>query len=796
MAIRRAPGFVATAGLTLAIGIGAVVTMASVYSQAVVHPIHVPDPDNLLSLYAVHRSVNFVPPALSWNRFEALRRQSATLTQLAAYSNESVAFSGPGITPEQWRALRVSGDFFGATGLLPLRGRVFTADDDVANGPAVCVLSYDIWQARFGGGDIVGRLITLDGRTREVVGVLRPDVTPPWGDRQIFLPRVFEDSALTPQSIKDGAAFLSVIGRKRPGVSPQQVTDDIRSMSRTYARDFAGHADAASDVEWQTLADAVIGTRRTVYALLLVAVALVLFVSCANAAALLLGRVVSQSREIAIKQAVGAGRARIVRELLIDSLGVSSAAGVAGLVAAAGCLSILQSTIGPALPPGTLLQIDRIAAVVTFGTVLTAALVVGIGPALYVTRAAAATGASFDRGLSDDRRTRRFRAGLVIGEVALSVPLVTGAILLVVSLMRLQAASPGFDPRGVAAGFVTLPANSYPTGERQARFFADVLALVKRDPRVVDAAISFGLPYHDENFASTYSIAGRPIVAASGRARAGLRIVSPEYFRTMRIHLIEGRTFTAADRAGAPGVCVVNRSLAHRQFGGASALGQVVLRGVNADRAFEIVGVVDDVLTNGPRGNIPDEIFFPFAQLPRPTPAIVARSAGNPAELSRVFTAAVAEVDPSLPVARFASMDERLQQTLGPDRILAILASAFAVVAVVLAAVGLYAVLAHGVAARRREIGIRMAIGASRPSIVRLIVTQAARLAGAGVAVGLLGGAGASKLLESQLFGVTARDGWIFVATTAGFAAIGLAAAWLPARRASRVDPLSALGGR
>ena len=796
MAIRRAAGFVATAGLTLSIGIGAVVTMASVYSQVVLHPIHVPGPEALLSLYAVHRSVNFVPPSLSWNRFEALRRQSTTLTQLAAYSNESVAYSGPGVTPEQWRALRVSGDFFGLTGLRPLRGRVFTADDDVPNGPAVCVLAYDLWQARFGGGDIVGRMITLDGRPREVVGVLRPSVTPPWGDRQIFLPRVFEDSALTPQSIKDGAAFLSVIGRKRPGVSSQQVTDDIRSMSRTYARDFAGHADAASEVEWQTLADAVIGTRRTVYALLLAAVALVLFVSCANAAALLLGRVVSQSREIAIKQALGAGQARIVRALLLDSLGVSSAAGVAGLGAAAGCLTILQSTIGPALPPGTLLQIDRVAAAVTLVTVLTAALVVGIGPALYVTRAAAATGASFDRGLSDDRRARRFRGALVIGEVALSVPLVTGAILLVLSLLRLQAASPGFEARGVAAGFVTLPANSYPTAERQARFFADVLALVKRDPRVVDAAISFGLPYHDENFASTYSIAGRPIVAASGRARAGLRIVSPEYFRTMRIQLIEGRTFTAADRAGAPGVCVVNRSLARRQFGGATALGQVVLRGVNADRAFEIVGVVDDVLTNGPRGNIPDEIFFPFEQLPRPTPAIVARSAGNPAELSRVFTAAVAEIDPSLPVARFATMDERLQPTLGPDRILAILASAFAVVAVVLAAVGLYAVLAHGVAARRLEIGIRMAIGASRPSIVRLIVTQAARLAGAGVAVGLLAGAGASKLLESQLFGVSARDGWIFVATTAGFAAIGLAAAWLPARRASRVDPLSALGGR
>ena len=792
---RQAPGFVVTAGSTLAIGICAVVTMASVYSQVVTHPIRVPDPESLVSLYAVHRTVNFVPPALSWLRFEALRKQSTTLTQLAAYSSESVAYSAAEITPEQWRGLRVSGEFFAAAGLLPLRGRVFTAEDDLPNGPAVCMLSHDTWRSRFGGGDIVGRMITLDGRPREVVGVLRAGVTPPWGDRQVFLPRVFEDSALTPQSIKDGAAYLSVIGRKRPGSSPRQVTDDLHLMSRAYARDFAGHADAASDVEWQTFIEAIVGTRRPAYRLLLAAVGLVLLVACANAAALLLGRVVSRSREIAVKQALGASRARIVRELLFESLWVSSLAGTAALAAAAGCLSILQSLIGSTLPPGTSLEIDGGTAAVTVGAVFVAAVLVGIGPALHVTRGAA-TGASFDRGLSDDRRTRLFRHALVICEVALSVPLVTGAILLVVSLQRLQATSPGFDPRGVAAGLVTLPSGSYPTPERQARFFSDVLTLIKRDPRVTDAAVVLGLPFHDDNFASTYTIAGRPIAAPSERARAGLRIVSPEYFRTMRIRLIEGRTFTSADRAGAPGVCVVNQSLARRQFAGASPLGQVVLRGINADRAFEIVGVVDDVRTNGLRAVAPDEIFFPFDQLPRPTPAIVARTDGNPGELSRVFTTAVAEVDASLAVARFATMDDRFQQTLGPDRTLAILASAFAFVAVILAAVGLYAVLAHSVAARRIEIGIRMAIGASRPSIVRLIVTQAARLAGSGVIVGLMAAAGATRILASQLFGVTAHDGWIFVMTTVGFAALGLAAAWLPARRATRVDPLTALAGR
>jgi hypothetical protein len=264
----------------------------------------------------------------------------------------------------------------------------------------------------------------------------------------------------------------------------------------------------------------------------------------------------------------------------------------------------------------------------------------------------------------------------------------------------------------------------------------------------------------------------------------------------MRIRLIEGRTFTSADRAGTPGVCVVNQSLARRQFAGASALGQVLLRGVNADRAFEIVGVVEDVRTNGPRAAVPDEVFFPFEQLPRPTPAIVARTSGNPGELARVFTGAVAEIDPALPVARFATMDERLRQTLGPDRTLAALASAFAFVAAVLAAVGLYAVLAHSVAARRIEIGVRMAIGASRPSIVRLIVVQAARLGGLGVAGGLVAAAGAMRLLAAQLFGVTAHDGWIVVAVTLGFAVLCLAAAWLPARRASRVDPLAAIAGR
>jgi putative ABC transport system permease protein len=371
--------------------------------------------------------------------------------------------------------------------------------------------------------------------------------------------------------------------------------------------------------------------------------------------------------------------------------------------------------------------------------------------------------------------------------------LLVGASLFITSLTRALRLPVGFEPAGVAAGEVTLPASRYDGPERQRAFFLDALERVRRSPRVTAAAIVFGLPFAADNYVSPYVVAGQPVKPPAERRRAGLRIVTEDYFAVMGIRLLQGRVFTANDRAGAQQVCVINASFARREFAGRSPIGAVVLRGRDANQPFEIVGVVDDVRTNGPTNPVPDELFLPFRQVPRANGAIVVRAASRPDALAPVLQSAVSAIDADLPVAGFATLEAQLAATLGPERILAQLAAAFAVVAVLLAAVGVYAMMAHAVAARAPEIGLRMAIGADRAAILQLVVLTAARLVLPGIAIGLTAALLASRVIASQLHGISAVDPYVFSGVALGFSLVGLLASLVPALRASRVDPQSAL---
>ncbi len=797
--LRTSSAFVVTTVVTLALGIAAITAMFSIYSKAVLYPVDVPHPETLLSLYAVNYKLNFVPPALSWPRFEAIRESATVFTHTGAYSNESLTLSGADDRPpEPLRALRVSGNFFAAIGANPAAGRLFTPADDLPNGPAVCVLSNEFWQSRFAGRNLTGTMIPLNGKPTEVIGVLAKRLPGPWADRQILLPRVFEDSALNAQSVQNGSTFLGVIGRLRPGATLQDARLQIQSISSDYKVRFAGRSDASSDTEVRTITDTIVGNRRPVFLALLGAVCVVLLISCANASALFLSDLASRERETAVRQALGASRLRIVSELVSESLAIAGVAGLAGVAGAFAIVRIAGSVLAPDLPVGLDLTVDPPALLAAVAAVLVCALLVGLIPALYATRPSHSSPlASFVRGGSEGSATRRFRSSLVVIEVSLSVLLLVGTTLLVASLNRLLNTSPGFEPAGLAAGFVNLPAERYGTPDRQAAYFMEVVEQLKQSPQVSGAAVVFGLPFHNENSASTYSISGRPILAPADRARAGLRIVSEDYFEVMRMRLVAGRGFTSADRAGTRAVCIVNESLARRQFGRAEgALGQVIRRGREADQLFEIVGVVSDVKTNGLRLPTPDETFYSFRQLPRSPAAIVARtSKGEPAQLGSLFQAAASAVDPKEPIAGFGSMEQRLADTLGVERVMSGVTAVFAALALLLSAVGLYAVLAHSVATRTAEIGIRMAIGAERGSVVGLILSQGIRLVGAGILVGLAAAAAGARLLASQLYQVNAWDPWVYSLVAVVFAVVGIAASLAPAVRASRVDPLTALRG-
>jgi predicted permease len=794
--LRHAPGFTAATVLILALGIAAVVTMFEVYRAVVLDPVRLPEPDRLVAIAREKRDP-LVPASLSWPRVQALRAQATAFAGVAAYSNETVSLSDPGTVPRELRALRVSADFFPLLRLAPARGRVFGEKDDVPNGPAVCLLSHETWLRVFGADDVVGRLVRLDGRPTEIVGILPPRLSPPWGDREIFLPRVFDDSQLTPAAVTAGATYLSAVARLRPDRTRAQASEELRGISRQFARDFAGRSDTLNDLEVTPLADAVTANRGPALTLMLGAVIVVLLVACANVVALVSSRLASRTRELAVRQALGATRLTIVRQLLGESLCLAAIAAAIGVGGAALALTVIDARLASVLPPGTALRLSAPALAIAACAVLGVVTITGLLPALQATRAPGDSGATpFARGMSEGARARRLRRALVVAEVALSAFLLVGAVLFITSLRRLLETPVGFDPSNVATGSVTLPAETFRTAEARTAFFVDVVERLQATPHVEAAAVVFGVPFDNDNWVSPYVIAGRPVLPPAERRRAGLRIVSEDYLRVTRARLVAGRFFTAGDRAGAQQVCVLNESLARREFGSRSPLGAVILRGRDADQPFAVVGVIADLRTNGPNAAVPEELFLPFRQVPRPKASLVVRTRDRPDTAATLLRSAVAEVNRDLPLANFTTLEDAMTATIGPQRILAELSGVFAVVALVLAATGLYAVLAHAVAARTVEIGIRMALGADRRSVLGLIVGNALQLVAVGTAGGLAAAAAATRLVAAQLHGIGPRDPLVYVLVAVTFVVIGIASAMAPARRAMRVEPLVALAAR
>ena len=789
--LRQAPGFSATTIATLAAGIGAVVAMFAVYWAVVLNPVRLGDARQVVSIAREQRDPQ-VPTSLSWPRVQWMQRAARAFAAIGAYSNERVSLAAEGMLPRELRGIRVSTGFFEAVRLTPTRGRLLTPDDDLPAAPAVCVLAYETWQTMFAGEPLVGRTIRLNGQATEVVGILSPRVSAPWGDRQVFLPRVFADSSLTGAAIAAGASYLSVVARLAPGRTIAQANDELRRITADFRRAFAGRSDTINEVEVQPLADVIVANRKSTLTLLLGAVTLVLLVSCANAAALVVSRLSGRHRELAVRQALGATRAVIVRHIMGETVVLAVIAGAVGIVLAAIALRTIDATLGSVLPPGVLLRIDTPVLAVAMLAVVVAVVLVGVIPALHATRATSATGAAaFGRGSSESAATHRFRRGLVVTEVALSSGLLVGAALFLTSLSYVQHLPVGFDLSGLAAAAVILPVDTYPTPERQGAFFDDVLD--RLTPKVARAAIAFGLPFAGDNFVSPYVIRGRAIPPPAARRRAGLRIVTEEYLTVMRIRLVAGRFFSAADRAGAQPVCVVNESFSRHEFGNRSPLGAVVLRGRDADQRFEIVGVVADVRTNGPTADPPDELFLPFRQVARPNAWLLVRTNGRPETAAPLLQSAVAAADRGLAVSGFTTMEAARTLTMGPERLLAGLATCFGLLALLLAAIGLYAVLAQSVAARTGEIGIRIAIGAGRWSIGRLVLTGALRLVGMGMLVGLTGAMAMSRIIAAQLHGISGRDPTVYAVVAGLFVVVAIGAAVLPARRATRVDPLVCL---
>ncbi len=796
-ALLNTPGFTLVAVLTLAVGIAANAALFSIYDKLVLNPVSFPRPSTLVAIWSNNPQANFNAPALSWPRFQMLQRSARSFASMGVSAGDNFTLTGNGEQPDQLNGLRVSGAFFKTLGITPVRGRDFTSAEDVPNGPAVCIISHELWETRFGSREsIVGETILLNGQSWQVIGITPPNLSAPFQTVQVFAPRVFDVSGLLPVQVDVGAGYAQAIARLNQGTSLTQATDELTAISRSYHETFPDKLDASNLSVPLDYVNSLVGNLKPTFYTLIGAVAFVLLIACANVASLFLGRLIGRHKEIAVRQSLGATRGAIVRQFIVESLIFSSIAGLLGAVLAHWTLSSTQALIASQVAPNTVFAINWRAVVFIAGTSVVSALIVGIVPALQASKTnLVETLKDASRG-SSGARGGVLRSVLIVAEVALSVVLLVGSTLLLMSFVSLQRTPPGFDPSGVATAFVGIPKARYSTIPAQADFFERVIEELRANPQISSATASLGLPISNFNARAPYTLLGQPILPASQRPLANFNVVSEDYFKTLHIAIAEGRAFLPEDRDDTPGVCIINRALEARLFQGTSAIGRVLLRGPNATIPSTIVGVIADVKSNGINVPVPDEVYYPMRQLAKTTMNVSARTTGDPGALQTAIRTAVAAVDRDQPISFFQTLDAALAQSLGVQQIVADLTGGFAVIALVLAAVGLYAVVAYAVAQRTNEIGIRMALGARPAQVLRLIMGGGLKLVAIGLVLGLAGAAGTAFVIRALLSDVTPFDPRVYVSVAAFFGIVAALACLLPSLRASRVDPLTALSDR
>jgi predicted permease len=809
--LRKSPGFTFVAIITLALGIAANTALFSAFNTLVLHPLTLPRSDRLVRIWVSNPALNYSTRYISWPRYEFFRDQQQSFVNIAAANFASYALTRNGADPEQLNSLQVTANFFPTLGVAPLRGRNFAKEEDTAGGPNVAILSYECWQRFFGGRDsIVGENITLSGTPYTVVGILPPALSNPYNTVMVFVPRVFEPQDITPQQVQNGAGYIDMTARLKDGVTFEQATAEVKTLAENYKAAFPTHVDGEHDGATKMFSEELVGNFKPTFYLLLAAVGFVLLIACANVASLYLGRLSTRHKEIAVRLSLGATRAQLVRQFLVESLVFSAAAGLLGVLFGSWALDLIQQVVASALgktgvagvlganplPAGTVLRLDGATVAFTVGVSMLSALLVGVVPALQASRTGVAEVLrDAARGAAGGTRGARFRSGLIVGEVALSVVLLVGAALLLMSLVHLQRTQPGFEPRGVATAYVSIAdaGSRYATESQQVNFFAQLTERLEALPQVKSAAVGYDVPLTGFQASTAYAIDGRPVLPLAERARSWLDRVSERYFATMGIPLREGRMFNERDNDQAPNVCIINQSFAKRLFPGESAIGKILLRGRDTEIKMEIVGVVADVKSASLNEPAPDEIYVPFRQLAQSVGTLVVRTDGDPAALQSAMRATLASIDPTVALTFFTTMDDALGSSLSVQRITAWLTGAFASVALLLSAMGLYSVLAYAVTQRTNEIGLRMALGAQREQVVALILRSGLRLVALGLLLGLAAAAGASRLIRTLLFSVQPLDPFIYVGVTLLFTLIGVLACLLPARRATQVDPIQAL---
>ena len=787
--MRRNPVFTAIAILTLALGIGPTSVIFSVVDTTLLKPLPFRDPDRLLSVWGRLTGIGLVRDqnGVSPPEYIDLRARNRVFEEVAAHDSGSLTLTGEG-EPERLDVAFVTASFFPLLGVQPAMGRTFTSDEDSPSRSDFVVMSHGLWQARFGADPhIIGRRLRLDGLTRTVIGVM-PAGFELFGHADLWSPIAFTADQLS--ETQRGSHYLNVIARSRRGVALSEIQSNLDQIADQLLREHPGfyHVESGWGIRAASLAGELTYDTRPVMLVLAGAVSLLLWIACANVANLLLARASAREREMTVRSALGAGRARLLRQLLTESALIAFTAGILGLAIAWWSSSALADLL-PALPK---VQLDNRVLAFAFLVSLLTSLLFGVLPAFEASRPSEVTSR-----VAGGRRSRHMRGVVVVSEIALSLVLLTGAGLLIKSFVRLLSVDPGFNPQGVLAMKVTLPDTRYPKDHEAAMFYRRTIENVKAIPGVEAAGFVSHLPLGGRGSSGCIDVQEHPSDPSKKCPEADRRPVTADYFRAMGIPLVKGRYFDLRDDAEeTPRVAIVDETLAAQFWPGEDPIGKRMKTSHSKSNRpwLEVVGVVRHVRNRDLAAASRIQVYWPYSQGPWPFGALVVRTRlSNPKALARAVEGGIHAADAEMAVYGVQTMDEVIARSVAQRKIAMALLLAFSILALILAAVGIYGVLAYSVAQRSRELGIRIAVGARAVDVVGMISADVARLALAGIASGVLAALGLARLASSLLYGISYSDAMVYAAAALTVGCVALLAAVGPMQRAASVDPIVAL---
>jgi putative ABC transport system permease protein len=784
----KSPGFTAVTILTLALGIGACTAIFSVVNAVLLRSLDYPEPARLVVIRETQLP-DFPEFSVSPPNYLDWEKQTKSYENLAAYSGSRINLTGDG-EPQQLIGVKATAHYFDVYGIKPVLGRTFLPEEDAPGKNHVVVLSYPFWQRVFGGtADVVGRPIQLNGEPYTVIGVA------PLGfgiasKVDAWMPMAFDPKETANDN--RGAHYLNVAGRLRPGVTVAQAEAELKVLAAQLATQYPD-SNKGWGIFLMPLQDYSVRDVRAVLYTLLGAVGCVLLIACANIANLLLARATARHREISIRAALGASRARLVRQLLTESVLLALCGGLAGMLLARWGLDALLALAPANLPRVADIHLD--AGVLAFSLALSVltGLVFGIAPAWLAARAdvneALKQGS---RGSTEGGARGRLRSALVVLEVTFALMLLGGAGLLARSFMQLTHVDSGFTPENATVLRLSLPQKKYALPEQQTAFADALLERVKTLPGVQAVGLTHSMPLVGD-YVLGFNIEGRPAIAPSDLPNTNYYAVTPDYFRAMGIRLMHGRVFTAQDNAKTPRVAIINETLARQHFPNEDPIGKRINITNGPDTWREIVGIVGDIKQYGPDKATSNQSYEPFAQVPFSSLNLVIRTSGPPAALLSAIRPTVYAVDKDQPIGTIRPLEEIMADSIARQRFAMTLLTVFSAVALVIAAVGIYGVMAYSVVQRTGEFGIRMALGAQQRDVLRLVLVQGGKLIGLGLLIGLAATLAASRAMGSMLFNTSAQDPLTLGTITLLLGAVALVACLLPANRATKVNPIEAL---